>query len=74
MRWFFGQIHQSIPQIRKNPMLNEEVKRKIRDLEDKIHDCKAYIVSDFCISCKEMYDNIKKYEQEIHHLKLKEGE
>ena len=46
-------------------MSNEEIKRKIRDLEDKIHDCKSYIVSDFCISCKEMYDNIKKYEQEI---------
>lgn len=48
---------------------NEEITRKIRDLEDKIHDCKAYIVSDFCISCKEMYDNIKKYEIEIDLLK-----
>jgi hypothetical protein len=48
---------------------NEEIKRKIRDLEDKIHDCKAYISSDFCVSCNEMYFNIKKYEQEINDLK-----
>lgn len=50
-------------------MTNEEVKRRIRDLEDKIHDCKAYISSDFCVSCNEMYKNIKKYEIEIELLK-----
>lgn len=49
--------------------INEEIKRKIRDLEDKIHDCKMYISSDFCISCNEMYENIKKYEAEIRVLK-----
>lgn len=48
---------------------NEEIRRKIRDLEDKIHDCKAYISSDFCVSCNEMYENIKKYENEIKTLK-----
>jgi peptidoglycan hydrolase CwlO-like protein len=48
---------------------NQEIKRKIRDLEDKIHDCKAYISSDFCVSCNEMYENIKKYENEIKTLK-----
>lgn len=48
---------------------SEEIKRKIRDLEDKIHDCKAYISSDFCISCNEMYENIKKYEAEVRILK-----
>lgn len=48
---------------------NDEIKRKIRDLEDKIHDCKAYISSDFCVSCNEMYENIKKYEIEIKLLK-----
>jgi peptidoglycan hydrolase CwlO-like protein len=48
---------------------NQEIKRKIRDLEDKIHDCKAYISSDFCVSCNEMYENIKKYENEIGILK-----
>jgi hypothetical protein len=47
----------------------EEIRRKIRDLEDKIHDCKAYISSDFCISCNEMYANIKKYEAELTALK-----
>jgi hypothetical protein len=47
----------------------ETIKRKIRDLEDKIHDCKAYISSDFCVSCNEMYENIKKYEIEIQNLK-----
>ena len=51
-----------------NP-LNEEIRRKIRDLEDKIHDCKAYISSDFCVSCNEMYENIKKHETEIKLLK-----
>lgn len=48
---------------------NEEIKRKIRDLEDKIHDCKSYISSDFCVSCMEMYDKIRKYEAEITVLK-----
>ena len=48
---------------------NEEIKRKIRDLEDKIHDCRAYISSDFCVSCNEMYNNIKKYEDQIRDLK-----
>ena len=44
---------------------SEEIRRRILDLKDKIHDCKAYISSDFCISCNEMYENIKKYEAEI---------
>lgn len=48
---------------------NEEVRKKILDLEDKIHDCKAYISSDFCVSCNEMYENIKKYEAEVRELK-----
>ena len=48
---------------------NEEIRRKIRDLEDKIHDCRAYISSDFCVSCNEMYNNIKKYEDQIRDLK-----
>ena len=48
---------------------NEEIRRKIRDIEDKIHDCKAYISSDFCVSCDEMYENIKKHEAEIKLLK-----
>lgn len=52
---------------------NEEIRRKIRDLEDKIHDCKAYIVSDFCMTCKEMYDQIYKYEAEIKVLKELQG-
>jgi hypothetical protein len=46
----------------------EEIRRKIRDIEDKIHDCKAYISSDFCISCNEMYNNIEKYKKEIIEL------
>lgn len=50
---------------------NEEIRRKIRDLEDKIHDCKSYISSDFCVSCNEMYENIKKYEEEIKDLKMR---
>jgi hypothetical protein len=48
---------------------NEEIRRRISDLQDKIHDCKSYISSDFCISCNEMYKNIKKYEEEIQILK-----
>jgi hypothetical protein len=47
----------------------EEIIRKIRDIEDKIHDCKAYIVSDFCMTCNEMYENIKKYEDELTELR-----
>jgi peptidoglycan hydrolase CwlO-like protein len=48
---------------------SEEIRRRISDLKDKIHDCKSYISSDFCISCNEMYENIKKYEEEIAVLK-----
>lgn len=48
---------------------NEEIRKRIRDLEDKIHDCKAYISSDFCVICTEMYNSIIKYEQEIMDLK-----
>jgi hypothetical protein len=48
---------------------SEEIRRRISDLQDKIHDCKSYISSDFCISCNEMYENIKKYEAEIAVLK-----
>jgi hypothetical protein len=47
----------------------DEILRKIRNLEDKIHDCKAYIVSDFCMTCKEMYDQIHKHEIELKTLK-----
>ena len=50
-------------------LTNEEIRRKIKDLEDKIQDCKAYISSDFCVSCTEMYNNIVKYEQQIMDLK-----
>lgn len=48
---------------------SEEIRRKIVELQDKIHDCKAYISSDFCVSCNEMYENIKKHEAEIKLLK-----
>jgi hypothetical protein len=48
---------------------NEEIRKKIRDLEDKIHDCKTYISSDFCISCNEMYEKINQYTTEIKSLK-----
>ena len=54
-----------IQNLKENPMTNEEIKKRIRDLEDKIHDCKAYISSDFCVSCNEMYNNINKHQQEI---------
>lgn len=50
---------------------SEEIKRKIRDIEDKIHDCRAYISSDFCVSCNEMYKNIKRYETELAELRKK---
>lgn len=50
-------------------LTSEEIRKRIRDLEDKIHDCKAYISSDFCISCNEMYEKIRKYEAEICVLK-----
>ena len=48
---------------------NEEIRRRIRDLEDKVHDCKTYISSDFCVSCMEMYQKIEKYKAEIEALK-----
>lgn len=50
-------------------LTSEEIRKRIRDLEDKIHDCKAYISSDFCISCSEMYEKIRKYEAELSILK-----
>jgi hypothetical protein len=48
---------------------NEEIKRKIVNLQDKIYDAKHYILSSSCEVCQKMYEDIKKYEAEIAVLK-----
>ncbi len=41
---------------------------KIRELKEKINECKDYISSDFCKNCVEMYKKIELYEQQIKDL------
>lgn len=50
-------------------MTNEEIRLKIIDLEDKIHDARYYISSDSCYTCEQMYKNIELYQTEINKLK-----
>lgn len=38
---------------------------KIRNLKDKIADCRDYISSDFCIKCVEVYKEIEILEYEL---------
>jgi len=49
-------------------MTNQNLNEKIRDLKEKIHECKDYISSDFCRNCVDMYKKIEQYEQEIKDL------
>lgn len=46
-------------------MINQQ---KIRELKEKISECRDYISSDFCKNCARMYDLIHKYELEIEQL------
>lgn len=47
---------------------NETNQQKIRDLKEKINECRDYISSDFCKNCNEMYKKIAVYEQQIEDL------
>lgn len=54
----------------QNPNENvEKILEKIKTLDDKIWDAVAYISSDFCNQCTKMYDDIRKYKEEISDLK-----
>lgn len=55
-------------------MTNEEIRKKIIDLEDKIHDARYYISSDACQTCEKMYSDIKIWREEISKLKEQLGE
>lgn len=50
-------------------MTNQE---KIRELKEKINECRDYISSDFCQHCTSMYDRIKEYEAQILELQNQE--
>ena len=52
-----------------NLMTNEEIRKKIIDLEDKISDARYYISSDGCQTCEKMYNDIQKFQKEIQQLK-----
>jgi len=52
-----------------NNLSNEEIRRKINNLLEKIDDCKSYLSSDCCNACSQMMNNISKYEEEIKFLK-----
>ena len=47
---------------------NQTNQQKIRDLKEKISECRDYISSDFCRNCFDMYKNIELYEQQIKDL------
>jgi hypothetical protein len=49
--------------------MNENLNLKIRELKEKIDDLREYISSDFCTNYMSMYNQIKKYEQEIEDIK-----
>lgn len=49
-------------------MNNQPNQKKIRDLKEKISECKDYISSDFCRNCVDMYKKIELYEQELKDL------
>lgn len=50
-------------------MTNQEIRKKIIELDDKIHDARYYISSDSCSNCERMYKNIIEYQKEIQNLK-----
>lgn len=49
-------------------MLNENLDEKIKNLKDKIADCRDYISSDFCTQCISIYQQIHILEQELKDL------
>lgn len=46
--------------------------QKIRELKEKINECRDYISSDFCQNCMSMYAKIEQYEQQIRDLEKEE--
>lgn len=46
----------------------EERRKKISDLKDKIADCKDYINSDFCENCIYQYKKMEEFKQELNRL------
>jgi uncharacterized protein Yka (UPF0111/DUF47 family) len=49
-------------------MTNQNLDQKIKDLKEKIHECRDYISSDFCKNCVDMYKKIEAYEKQIKDL------
>jgi len=50
---------------------NEKILNRISYLKEEIWETRAYISSDFCRRCSEMYDKIMRLEQELKGLQRK---
>lgn len=57
----------------QNPNENEREKiySRISFLKEEIYECRAYISSDFCQRCSDMYEKILVLEQELKGLQRK---
>ena len=44
---------------------NESLDEKIRNIKDRISECRDYISSDFCIRCVEIYREIHSLENQL---------
>ena len=47
---------------------NESLDEKIRNIKDRISECRDYINSDFCIRCMEIYREIHNLEDQLRIL------
>lgn len=54
--------------ISRNENENEKTLNRVHALKEEIYEAKAYISSEFCRRCTEMYDKLSKLEHELRHL------
>ena len=47
---------------------NEEIRRKIRDLKEEIHNYETYLLSESCSRCADAYSKIEQHKKEIGEL------
>jgi uncharacterized small protein (DUF1192 family) len=47
---------------------NEEIRRRIKDLEEEIHNREAYLLSESCSRCADAYTKIEQHKKEIGDL------
>ena len=57
--------------INPNENEREKIQNKIADIKEEIWETKAYISSDICQRCSDMYTKIARLEQELKDLQEK---